>query len=56
VNLTHLILNGTDITDAGLKHLKALPKIQDVSVRKTAVTREGIQRIKAEVPTLLHID
>jgi len=41
--LSRLALDGTQITDAGLAHLKKQPLLELVEVRRTAVTAEGAE-------------
>jgi hypothetical protein len=47
-----LSLDGTRVTDAGLRHLEGLPALFDVSVDRTAVTPGGLGMLKKATPTL----
>lgn len=40
------------INDAGLQHIAAMPKLQDVSLTSLAVTDEGLARLKSQRPSL----
>ncbi|MGC3971259.1 MAG: hypothetical protein QM775_29130 [Pirellulales bacterium] len=51
-NLRFLHLIGTNITDAGLKHLVGLKKLEELEVRGTAVSDEGLHRLRKALPTL----
>ena len=50
--LAGLDLAGTNITDAALRTLACLPRLQWVEVGNTAVTASGIRRLKEEAPGL----
>jgi beta-lactamase regulating signal transducer with metallopeptidase domain/Leucine-rich repeat (LRR) protein len=39
-------LTGTKVTDAGLEHLKGLPKLQSLKLYRTKVTDEGLKHLK----------
>ena len=51
-NLTTLSLNETGVTDAGLKHLESAKKLQQLSLRLTQVTPEGVAALQAALPDL----
>jgi len=38
------------VTDAGLVHLKSLPKLTKLNVTGTAVTEEGVKQAKKYLP------
>ncbi|MEQ8789654.1 MAG: TIGR03000 domain-containing protein [Pirellulaceae bacterium] len=46
----HLDLSGTQITDAGLKHLHGLKHLKSLDLEDTQVTAAGVRAIKAELP------
>jgi len=50
--LKWLVLDNTDITDAGLMLLANLRKLRRLYVRHTRVTQEGIQRLQDRLPDL----
>jgi hypothetical protein len=41
---------GTDVTDAGLEHLKGLVQLRELDVRYTKVTAEGVKKLKQRLP------
>ena len=43
-------LNGTKITDKGLKHLKEIPLLQWLDLSGTNVTKAGIEELKKSLP------
>lgn len=45
-----LTLEGTSVTDAGLKCLAKLRRLQNVDLRNTRVTAEGAKRLKRALP------
>lgn len=46
-NLQYLTLDGTAITDAGLKRLEGMTRLSTLNVRRTRVTKTGAQHLKA---------
>jgi hypothetical protein len=50
--LRRLWLRGTALTDAGLAHLRELPKLEYLDVSRTAVGPEGVARLQAAIPRL----
>jgi hypothetical protein len=42
--------NDTQVTDAGLKHLKGLPSLKTLGLRDTQVTGAGLSKFKAALP------
>ncbi len=51
-DVPHLVLNGCPITDQGLPHLYSLKKLARVDLRGTAVTDEGVAKLKQAIPGL----
>jgi internalin A len=47
-----LSLNGTKVTDAGLKELKELKELTSLDVVETAVTDAGINELKEALPDI----
>ena len=45
-----LNLNGTDITDVGLVHLKRLTRLKRLFIADTHVTDEGVRRLQEALP------
>jgi len=45
-NVQHLYLESTAVTDAGLRHLDALPKLQGISLTGTRATKVSTDRFK----------
>jgi hypothetical protein len=45
-----LVWPGTAVTDAGLDHLKGLPKLRNLYVWQTKVTQAGVDRLKQALP------
>jgi hypothetical protein len=43
-------LNGTQITDAGLRHLEGLKKLRYLSIARMQVTKEGARQIGEKLP------
>lgn len=55
VNLELLYLSHTSVTDAGLGYLTGLKKLRAVEIQDTAITDDGIQRLKQALPnTSIH--
>ena len=50
VGLEYLNLYGTKVTDAGLEQLKDLKNLQKVYVWQSAVTAEGMQKMRDSIP------
>ncbi len=40
----------TNVTDAGLVHLKGLTNLRDLSVRETGVTDAGVRELRLALP------
>ena len=51
-NIVGFVLNGTQVTDAGLKLLSAYPKMQFVNVRNSRVTDAGVAELLKTFPKL----
>ena len=49
-DLRRLSLRGTQVTDAGLIHLKDLPNLQFLDLAGTQVTEAGVSNLKEAVP------
>jgi hypothetical protein len=49
-NLDHLNLEGTPITDAGLKHLYSLKKLRYIRLSNTKITRKGLDDLEKALP------
>jgi Leucine-rich repeat (LRR) protein len=49
-NLTELDLYDTQVTDAGLEHLKGLTSLTKLSLSRTPITDAGLAEIKAALP------
>jgi hypothetical protein len=47
-----LSLAGTQVTDAGLPHLKALTKLSALDLDNTHVTDAGVNKLKRALPRL----
>ncbi len=47
-----LELNGTDVTDSGLKEIKELKNLQVLEIGFTRVTDAGAKELKAALPKL----
>jgi len=45
-----LILDNTQVTDAGLKHLKGLTNLQFLHLDGTQVTRRGVKELNKALP------
>jgi hypothetical protein len=45
-----LHLGSTVVTDAGLKFLAPLTALEDLKMTRTAVTEEGVEKLKKELP------
>ena len=50
--LTMLNLEGTRVTDAGLKHLTGFPALRNVNLKGTAVTPAGVVALRQQRPGL----
>lgn len=50
--LQHLDLAGTDVGDAGIAHLGMVKTLKSLNLPRTKVTPEGINKLKAALPTL----
>ena len=50
--LEYVYLSQMDISDVGLKHLEKISTLKRLDVRKTKVTKNGIEAIKAAMPEL----
>jgi hypothetical protein len=48
--LTHLGIDGTSITDKGLLHLHSARNLQELWLRNTDVTQQGIQLLQTSLP------
>ena len=48
--LENLGLTGTRITDAGLKRLSSLSRLERLEVDNTQVTKEGVNALEVELP------
>jgi hypothetical protein len=49
-------MDATQITDAGLVHLKSLPKLSALALRGTRVTKAGMHDLKQALPSLTIYD
>jgi hypothetical protein len=49
-SLEHLDLDGSPVTDAGLKHLYRLKTLKSVSLSNTKVTQQGIDDLQKQLP------
>jgi hypothetical protein len=49
-NLEKLWLYDTNITDAGLEHLKGLKRLTHVDLHNTQVTYAGVSALRAALP------
>ncbi len=52
MNLKSLRLDGTQVTDAGMAHLKGLYRLAHLDVRRTRVTAAGTNQLKTPLPFL----
>ena len=48
-----LYLNNTQVTDAGLVHLKGLSKLQYLDLSNTQVTDEGVKKLQQALPNCI---
>lgn len=48
--LRELYLNGTQVGDSGLEHLKTLTSLQLLSLIGTPVTKAGVETLKKQLP------
>lgn len=48
----YLDLSSTQVTDAGLAHLKMMSSLKWLDLRKTAVTDTGLKDLKSALPML----
>ena len=48
--LQFLVLRGTQVTDAGLEHLKGLTSLTGLSLTGTQVSDAGLAELKAALP------
>ena len=46
VNVTKVDLRGSQVSDAGLKHLKGLTQLQELNLNDTKVSDAGLQHLK----------
>ncbi|MBA4030878.1 MAG: hypothetical protein C0478_08305 [Planctomyces sp.] len=53
--LRYLRLDGTRVTDEGLKHLARLPGLESIHLRNTRITSQGARHL-SDIPTLRRID
>jgi internalin A len=51
-NLQAMSLGNTNVSDAGLEHLKGLSKLQILDVKNTKVTHAGAQELRKALPKL----
>ena len=51
-NLEYLDLNNTQVTDAGLEHLKGLEKLNWLLLKNTKVTDAGVNDLKHSLPNV----
>ncbi len=49
-NLEALYLHNTQVTNAGLEHLKGMTSLQYLNLKNTQVTDEGVQRLQRALP------
>jgi hypothetical protein len=52
-NLSHVFLDRTAVSDAGLRYLESARRLQYISLRFTRVTDDGMKRLKAALPSCL---
>jgi hypothetical protein len=50
-NLLNLHLDGTQVGNASLHHLEGLKKLQNLDLRNTKVTSDGVKQLKVSLPT-----
>lgn len=48
-----LVLEFVPITDAGLKHVLALDLLENVELKQTKITKEGITKLKEKFPKIV---
>jgi hypothetical protein len=51
-DLQFLSLDGTQVTDAGLAHLKGLNGLKWLKLTKTSVTDAGVAKLRESLPDL----
>lgn len=51
-----LDLNYSQVTDAGLKHLKELQHLEEIYLKETSVTARGVEAFKAEHPSVFIVE
>jgi serine/threonine protein kinase len=56
IDLVDLSLDGTKFDDASIRTCKPLPKLQTLSLEKTAVTTQGLTRLAMLAPALKRLD
>jgi hypothetical protein len=54
-NLRELYLHSTNISDAGLGHLKSLNQLERVDLAETGVTAAGVNELQKALPNCLII-
>ena len=48
--LTNLQLNGTQISDDGVKHLARLSRLQRLDLSNTQISDDGVKKLKQALP------
>ncbi len=48
--VTHVDLHNTQVTDAGLVHLKGLTRLQTLNLYRSQVTDAGVKELRAALP------
>lgn len=54
-DVSEVALTNTQVTDAGLEHLKGLTSLQELYLGNTQVTRAGVARLRTSLPNNLEI-